>query len=84
MAEKEKEKKVVRAPEKSGRFARITETVQRFFRETIGELRKVNWPTRQEAISLTQVVLVVIVVMTVLLGVLDFLFSRFFALLLAA
>jgi preprotein translocase subunit SecE len=56
--------------------------IQRYFRETIGELRKVSWPTRQEAINLTIVVLIVIIGMSTFLGVLDFLFSRFFALVL--
>lgn len=52
--------------------------VVRYFRETVAELRKVNWPTRQEAIQLTMIVLVVIFLMSTLLGVLDFLFSRLF------
>jgi preprotein translocase subunit SecE len=52
--------------------------VQRYFRETMGELRKVTWPTRQEATNLTIVVLIVIVTMSVFLGVLDFIFNRFF------
>lgn len=52
----------------------------RYFRETVGELRKVTWPTRQEATSLTIVVLIVITVMSVFLGVLDFLYARFFVL----
>jgi preprotein translocase subunit SecE len=53
--------------------------IVRYLRETIGELRKVNWPTRQEAIQLTVIVLVVIFMMSTLLGLLDFLFSRLFA-----
>jgi preprotein translocase subunit SecE len=53
--------------------------VQRYLRETIGELRKVTWPTRQEAINLTIVVLIVIMVMSSFLGTLDVVFSRFFA-----
>ena len=56
--------------------------IQRYYRETVGELRKVNWPTRQEATNLTIVVLIVTVSMSALLGFLDFLFSRFFALIL--
>ena len=50
----------------------------RFFRETVAELRKVNWPTRQEATQLTVIVLLVVIIMSSLLGVLDFLFSRLF------
>jgi preprotein translocase subunit SecE len=50
--------------------------VVRYLRETRAELRKVHWPTRQEAWSLTQVVLVVTVSMAVFLGVLDYLFAQ--------
>jgi preprotein translocase subunit SecE len=50
--------------------------LQRYFRETIGELRKVSWPTRQEAINLTIVVLIVVIAMSAILGVLDVIFSR--------
>ncbi len=58
--------------------------IQRFFRETIGELRKVSWPTRTEAINLTKIVLAVIVALSAVLGILDVLFSRFFALILGS
>ena len=55
--------------------------VQRYFNETIAELRKVSWPTRKEATNLTVIVIVVTVVMSLLLGFLDFVFAQFFALL---
>ena len=54
--------------------------VQRYYRETVGELRKVTWPTRQEAINLTSITLVVILVMSAFLGSLDYLFNQVFAL----
>jgi preprotein translocase subunit SecE len=50
--------------------------VTRLFRETMGELRKVSWPTREEATRLTIIVLVVLAVMSAVLGSLDFLFSK--------
>ena len=49
----------------SGKENRIT----RYFRETIAELRKVNWPTREEATNLTLVVVVTIIAMSIFLGV---------------
>ena len=58
--------------------------VTRYFRETVGELRKVTWPTRQEATSLTIVVLIVVAMMSAFLGVLDFIYSRFFVLILGS
>lgn len=49
----------------------------RYFRETRGELRKVTWPTRDEAWRLTLIVLAVTAAMAVFLGVvLDTTFSN--------
>ena len=45
--------------------------IGRFYRETVGELRKVSWPTRAEAINLTTIVLVVLVGMALFLGLID-------------
>ena len=50
--------------------------MKKWWRETIGELRKVVWPTRKEALRLTWVVIIVIVVMGALLGALDFGFTK--------
>jgi preprotein translocase subunit SecE len=50
--------------------------VVRYFRETSAELRKVTWPTRQEARHLTTVVVIVVVVMAITLGLVDYGFSR--------
>ena len=47
--------------------------VARFYRETVGELRKVSWPTREEAIRLTVIVLIVLAVMAAILGGVDWL-----------
>ena len=40
-----------------------------YFKETRAEVRKVHWPTRKEARSLTTVVLVITIAMTIFLGV---------------
>jgi preprotein translocase subunit SecE len=45
--------------------------VQSYFRETIGELRKVSWPTRREALQLTGLVIVVMIVVGIILGMTD-------------
>ncbi len=58
--------------------------IQKFYRETIAELRKVTWPTKDEAINLTRVVLIVIFLMGAFLGILDYLFTRLFGLILGA
>jgi preprotein translocase subunit SecE len=54
--------------------------VTRFLRETRSELRKVVWPTRREALNMTGIVLAVTVVMAAGLGIIDWLFTRVFAL----
>jgi preprotein translocase subunit SecE len=54
--------------------------IVRYFKETRAELRKVNWPTRRQALNLTLIVLGVTVFMSALLGVIDWLFARLFAL----
>lgn len=60
-------------------FQRTWFKIQRFFQETIGELRKVSWPTRREAIRLTWIVIGVIIVMALILGGLDYIYSFIFA-----
>jgi len=51
-----------------------------YLKETRAELRKVTWPSREEAINLTAIVVAVTVAMAVFLGVVDYLFSKFFGL----
>ncbi|MCX6025805.1 MAG: preprotein translocase subunit SecE [Chloroflexi bacterium] len=63
--------------------ARQPNAIVRFFRETTGELRKVSWPTRREALNLTLVVLAVTASTSLFLGFLDFLFTRLFRLLIS-
>jgi preprotein translocase subunit SecE len=50
--------------------------LSRYFQETRSELRKVVWPTREEATNLTVVVLAVTTVMTIILGGIDWIFSK--------
>ena len=45
--------------------------ISRYFRETFGELRKVNWPTWPEARQLTIIVIVVMIVMGMYLFLVD-------------
>ncbi|HEV2339941.1 MAG TPA: preprotein translocase subunit SecE [Patescibacteria group bacterium] len=46
-----------------------------FVRETADELKKVTWPTRNEIIRLTFVVIAVSVIVGVFVGGLDFVFT---------
>ena len=49
--------------------------IVKYFREARAEMRKVTWPTRQEAFYLTGIVMAVTVAMSILLWVLDILFT---------
>ncbi len=69
-------------PEKNKK-AKKTNPFTRWWRETTGELRKVTWPTPQEAWRLTKVVIFVMLLMSAILGLLDFVFTRLIAVVLA-
>ena len=56
--------------------------IQKWWRETIGELRTVTWPTKEEALKMTKIVIVVVLATALFLGVVDFIFSRLVGLLL--
>ena len=59
--------------------------IQRFTRETVGELKKVSWPTPKEARRLTGIVIIVLVIMAFYLGiVVDGLAGRLLNLMLGA
>lgn len=47
----------------------------RYLRESRAEMRKVTWPTREEAINLTSIVLVVTFLMSLFLWGLDVIFD---------
>ena len=55
------------------RKSRKQNFIQSWYRETVGELRKVSWPTWPEARRLTGLVLVVMVIMGIILGGVDLL-----------
>ena len=57
--------------------------IVRYYRETVGELRKVVWPSWPEARNLTLVVLAVITLMAIVLGFFDWLFAEMVRLLLS-
>ena len=57
--------------------------IQRYYTETRGELRKVTWPTREEATNLTIITIIVVTATSIFLGALDFIFTKLFALILS-
>ncbi len=56
--------------------------IQKWWRETVGELRKVTWPTKEEALKMTKIVTIVVLATAAFLGIVDFIFSRLIGLIL--
>ena len=56
----------------------LIERIRRFLREVRAELARVDWPSRQELIAMTIVVVVVLLAMALYLGAWDLLFSWLF------
>jgi preprotein translocase subunit SecE len=48
----------------------------RFLKESYGELKKVTWPSREEVVASTKVVLVSVALIAIALGLVDFLIFR--------
>ncbi len=59
--------------EKEKKVKNSENAIQRYFRETLGELRKVNWPTWPEAKRLTGLVLLVMLIVGIFLAGVDYL-----------
>ena len=51
-------------------------TAKEFIREVRGELKKVAWPTKAEVVTSTIVVLMAVIVMTLLIFGLDYVFAK--------
>ncbi len=54
----------------------IFEKVKQFLNEAKVELKKVTWPTPKQTLASTSVVIVVVVIISVFLGVVDFGLSK--------
>lgn len=50
-----------------------------FLKEAKTELKKVSWPTREEAIRLTMVVIAVSLIVGFYIGAIDFIFTKLMA-----
>ena len=54
----------------------MIERIKTYFSETRTELKKVTWPSRQDLIDSTKVVIIATVIMTVFVGLVDQVLSR--------
>ena len=51
----------------------------KYFREVRAEVRKVTWPSREEVLRLSAIVIVVMILMSAFMAIIDFAFSRLMA-----
>jgi len=65
-------------PSRDGRGVKISllARLTRFLREVVAELRKVIWPTRNDLVTYTIVVLVFVSFMVALVALLDYVFAK--------
>jgi len=54
------------------RIKLITEKIVRFLKEAKGELKKVTWPTPRQTLASTSVVIIVVIIVSIYLGIVDF------------
>jgi preprotein translocase subunit SecE len=50
----------------------IAEKIIRFLKEAKIELRKVTWPTPRQTLASTSVVIIVVIIVSIFLGIVDF------------
>jgi preprotein translocase subunit SecE len=56
--------------------AQMLQKIQEFFKEVSVELKKVSWPTRQQTVNATVVVIVVSFIVAFFLGIVDIVLAR--------
>jgi preprotein translocase subunit SecE len=61
----------LRAPSEAHKEPQVKKIVQ-FFKDSYAELRKVVWPSREDVVASTKVVIVSTVVMAAILGFIDY------------
>ena len=62
----------------NGRKLSAGERIKKFFKDTKAELKKVTWPTKDQLIHNTGVIIVFIIIVTIILSVLDIAFGKLF------
>jgi preprotein translocase SecE subunit len=66
----------VEEEEEGNTVTRTVGGVRGYFEDTMEELRKVTWPTREETLRLTGIVLVVTIIASLLLGFISLIFAE--------
>ena len=55
---------------------KIAEKIVRFLKEARIELKKVTWPTPRQTLASTSVVIIVVIIVSIFLGIVDFGLSK--------
>jgi preprotein translocase subunit SecE len=58
------------------KIKQIVDRALQFLQQAKGELKKVTWPTRKQTLASTAVVMVVVVIVAIYLGVVDFILAK--------
>ena len=66
----------VAAPEAGGKLAVAGRAVVEYVRASRAELGKVTWPTREELVTATRVVLILAVALGLVIGLLDWVLGK--------
>lgn len=53
------------------------DSITKYFRDTLAEMKQVKWPTRNQAFMYSLLVIAISVVTALFLGAFDFLFTNF-------
>ena len=69
-------KKKKEATEPQGKLQSRYEHTKEYLEEVKGELKKVTWPTRKETLTTGVAVVILVVIISIYLGVIDFGLSR--------
>ena len=62
----------------NGKKLGFGERIVKFFKDTKAELKKVTWPTKDQLIHNTGVIIMFIILVTIILSVLDVAFGKMF------
>lgn len=50
---------------------------QKIVGDVLSELKKVTWPTREETLKLTAIVIIISLIISLYIGIIDFLLAKF-------
>lgn len=64
------------AVKKPNFFVRSARAIAKWFREMRSELKKVSWPTFKQVLNNTGIVLSMIIIVAIIIGVFDLVWSR--------